>query len=306
MKHVVFFFYIIAFTTGCSSYVLALYHYYKYKTVTIRHFSWFILTLVFYSIYFINDFYPNIATDVDLNSIRIISEHMQSVFGLFFVTVAPYFFHSLLGIPFRKNEKIVFGSIDTLLAIAIIMFLYTPFERIGMAVIIPIFYGIILYQFIFIFAHLRKIVDRDLKRIIHWFIIISSIFLPFLLLDSVLYHPLGLDKIFPYGLFSVPVYLIALSVISIILSIKYLNHPGYLHDYQPTGYFREKFHITERESEIIGFLIRGFSNREISEKLFISFKTVENHIYNIYQKTGVKNRVGLLQFMLSHQAETPL
>lgn len=49
--------------------------------------------------------------------------------------------------------------------------------------------------------------------------------------------------------------------------------------------------ISKREQEIIELMLRGMSNADIEKKLFISPHTVKNHIYNIYQKLGVKNRV---------------
>jgi len=51
--------------------------------------------------------------------------------------------------------------------------------------------------------------------------------------------------------------------------------------------------ISDREREIIGLVAAGLDNREIGRRLFISPKTVKNHITSIYAKTGAKNRVQL-------------
>ncbi|MCX7821603.1 MAG: ATP-binding cassette domain-containing protein [Brevinematales bacterium] len=51
--------------------------------------------------------------------------------------------------------------------------------------------------------------------------------------------------------------------------------------------------ITEREKEIIDLLLKGYDNKKICEELFISLNTVKTHIYSIYQKTNVKNRMEL-------------
>lgn len=51
--------------------------------------------------------------------------------------------------------------------------------------------------------------------------------------------------------------------------------------------------ITRREKEIIELICMGKSNQEIADDLYISLKTVKAHIYNIFQKTGVKRRVQL-------------
>jgi len=57
--------------------------------------------------------------------------------------------------------------------------------------------------------------------------------------------------------------------------------------------------LSAREKEIVGLMINGFTNREISEKLFISESTVETHRKNIYRKTEAKSLPKLIQ-MVSH------
>jgi DNA-binding CsgD family transcriptional regulator len=54
-----------------------------------------------------------------------------------------------------------------------------------------------------------------------------------------------------------------------------------------------KYGISGREQEIIRHLRLGRSNEEIAGKLFISSRTVKGHLYRIFQKTNVKNRVQL-------------
>jgi DNA-binding CsgD family transcriptional regulator len=57
--------------------------------------------------------------------------------------------------------------------------------------------------------------------------------------------------------------------------------------------------LSSRETEIANLLAEGKTNGEIAEALFISLKTVETHIYNIFRKTGVSNRVQLARALLS-------
>jgi DNA-binding NarL/FixJ family response regulator len=52
-----------------------------------------------------------------------------------------------------------------------------------------------------------------------------------------------------------------------------------------------------------GLLLAGFGGRDIGKRLFISPKTVENHVYNIYQKLGVKNRVQLFRLIRANALE---
>lgn len=55
--------------------------------------------------------------------------------------------------------------------------------------------------------------------------------------------------------------------------------------------YRMPLHIlTKRECEVLQLMTDGKSNRKIGEELFISEKTVKNHVSNILQKMNVKDR----------------
>jgi DNA-binding CsgD family transcriptional regulator/sugar lactone lactonase YvrE len=56
----------------------------------------------------------------------------------------------------------------------------------------------------------------------------------------------------------------------------------------------ESYRLTAREREILRLILRGASNKDVQKKLFISASTVRNHISNIYEKLGVKNRLELI------------
>ncbi len=61
--------------------------------------------------------------------------------------------------------------------------------------------------------------------------------------------------------------------------------------------FIEEFKISKREEEVIRELCAGKTNKEIAETLFISLQTVKDHIYRIYLKTNVNNRVQLINLI---------
>jgi len=60
-----------------------------------------------------------------------------------------------------------------------------------------------------------------------------------------------------------------------------------------------KLGLTQREVEVALFACQGFQNSEISERLFISRYTVENHLKSIYNKVGVGNRTMLTHKLLN-------
>jgi Response regulator containing a CheY-like receiver domain and an HTH DNA-binding domain len=48
--------------------------------------------------------------------------------------------------------------------------------------------------------------------------------------------------------------------------------------------------LTKREKEVFELLVQDKTTKEIARQLFISEKTVRNHISNVMQKLGVKGR----------------
>ncbi|MGI9951067.1 response regulator transcription factor [Moorellaceae bacterium AZ2] len=58
--------------------------------------------------------------------------------------------------------------------------------------------------------------------------------------------------------------------------------------------------LTPREKEILAFVGRGASNRQIASRLFISEKTVKNHLTRIFRKIGVQDRTQAAVYALKH------
>jgi DNA-binding NarL/FixJ family response regulator len=56
--------------------------------------------------------------------------------------------------------------------------------------------------------------------------------------------------------------------------------------------------LSERELQVVELVASGLTNQEISEKLEISKRTVDNHISNILTKTATENRVSLVRWAL--------
>ena len=52
--------------------------------------------------------------------------------------------------------------------------------------------------------------------------------------------------------------------------------------------------LTGREKEICTLMVEGLTNRQIADRLYISEGTVKNYISNIYDKTGIHDRVKLI------------
>jgi DNA-binding NarL/FixJ family response regulator len=56
--------------------------------------------------------------------------------------------------------------------------------------------------------------------------------------------------------------------------------------------------LTPRENEILKLVAKGYTYREIAEQLFISIKTVQNHVQNILSKLQLRRRYELMRYAI--------
>jgi DNA-binding NarL/FixJ family response regulator len=63
--------------------------------------------------------------------------------------------------------------------------------------------------------------------------------------------------------------------------------------------------LTPREQEVMSLLVRGLSNPEICERLFISDATAKTHVARILQKLGVRDRVQAVIYAYEAGVVTP-
>ena len=60
----------------------------------------------------------------------------------------------------------------------------------------------------------------------------------------------------------------------------------------------ENIELSNRETDVLVALVKGLTNKEISDKLYISVHTVITHRKNIVRKTGIKSVSGLTVYAL--------
>lgn len=69
------------------------------------------------------------------------------------------------------------------------------------------------------------------------------------------------------------------------------------------GHDRKKNHpdaLTHRERQILKLITEGHTDKQISELLFISFRTVQRHRSNIREKLGLKHTADLVRYAMRH------
>jgi DNA-binding NarL/FixJ family response regulator len=67
--------------------------------------------------------------------------------------------------------------------------------------------------------------------------------------------------------------------------------------------------LSERELDVLGLVAEGLSNEELAGRLYLSVRTVERHLSNIYVKLGVSGKAAraaaAARFSRAHEAEPP-
>jgi DNA-binding NarL/FixJ family response regulator len=64
--------------------------------------------------------------------------------------------------------------------------------------------------------------------------------------------------------------------------------------------------LTKREQELVPLVANGLTNREISIELAVSEHTIKNHLFRIYEKLGISNRVELILYGVAERDKSLL
>jgi DNA-binding NarL/FixJ family response regulator len=78
--------------------------------------------------------------------------------------------------------------------------------------------------------------------------------------------------------------------------------PGSTESTPPQGSAAPSPPFSTRERQIVAFITKGCSNREIAARMGLRTQTVKNHLCRIYRKLGLPNRVQLAVFAVGHGA----
>ena len=162
-------------------------------------------------------------------------------------------------------------------------------------------FAVILYELYVGLKNYKQVVNKDLKQAIKSFLLITIIFLPFMILESYKPYIQLIKSIELLKMASLPSYFFTINIFNLIFVLKYFNTPSFIANNKLTDYFKQTYDITEKQSEIIELVIEGITYKQIAEKLFISPKTVDNHIQNIYKKLNVNSKMQLSHFVHSNE-----
>ncbi len=132
-----------------------------------------------------------------------------------------------------------------------------------------------------------SVFSSNVTKVVSRLMLIQSLILP--LFEGVLFADQLVDNGFT---FSLPI----IYFVNNVLLWRYRDYltPGVG---QPPKLKNAVLLLSPKEQEIAYALARGLSNKQIAAQLAISPSTVKNHVYNMFKKCKVSNRVALISFL---------
>ncbi len=304
MKHIDILIHVICLLSGIITALLGFLLYLKYKIKAIWNYALFILTTTFTVA--ATTFYSYVSYYVNLSQNSLVQAAGTLIFGILLALINYAFTLFALGImnkPLGIFNKVTIGIpwLITIISFFTLLYHYIGKKGVQMPPVLNICTGLILIILFFSFViysiqiafNLKYIDNLDLKRALKVLALLIIIVIPLQML-IIIFLKQTVIIFLTRNLFY-----FAINITSIIFAAKYffIETPSITGPIEISGHFINKFAITGREKEVIELLLSGLFIKEISAKLGRSFKTVNNHIYNIYRKTSVSSKLELLNLI---------
>lgn len=268
--------------------------YLQYSTRILRLIVLFIVSLVIIGFgFWVSSFSMLNSTDLN-SSLEIVLWIIQVCGVVLNVVVLPFLVSAVTFSQIGKRMKVFLTVWDTILVSCAVLFPFLPDPFAILAIVHVQLVVTIAGSIAAILINMGTITRKDMRRSLTGFLVISALFL-LLLTTDILISKFRVEFLSAFDNLSLPVYLISLQIGSFYFAGTFLSSGPLLVKDRITEHCVDNYGLTNREREIIEALIQGKTNQELADMLFISKKTVENHLYNIYQKMHVKNRMHLVQ-----------
>jgi DNA-binding CsgD family transcriptional regulator len=292
MQHLIFIYYITSLSAGFAGILMTFLLYLKFR---MKIFKYYISLMILFTIYLVLlnvHYYQRTVILFDSDLVHTLATAISSVAIGMMYFIIPLAVHRFVNIQMSRKKKVFF----ILLALLpfIVNTILSPLledNTIGSIVQKSIIYGILAYALFLSLKYYKDLSDKK-KLLIKLFIIIMAVFIPLQIIDDI--RSIFIQTLYPVTV--LPFFYFICNMISIIFAFKYLfiNPAGFIAGGINDRVLR-KYKVTEREKEIISLIAEGYANKQIAQKLGISFSTVKNHIYNIFQKTKTRGKIELLR-----------
>ena len=305
--------YLIAFIIGFSTIIYSIIYYVieritwlKYYIIFLSVFGFLLLIRAVKLISFLA--VPSFLSNEIFNTLYLFILSVSMSLMLYFI---PAFLYRFLGLKWAVKENVEYLILSVVFFVLSILGILLHFNFYIIAN--RIFYLSILYLFILGFINYKNLKDGTIKFIVKILGLITIFIYPILVYQLIILN----KNTFDIG--SIDITLILFYIWWNLVMLGYLlwyfisiikNKNMFVNKEliksnssnikekeiinKPQLKKEEEINLTKREKEILFYLLSGKTNKEVSIILKISLNTVNNHVANIYDKSGVKNRVELV------------
>lgn len=209
----------------------------------------------------------------------------------FLLSFVPFFTCWIIGHPWRNPYRTIFFIASLAYLVLGLWNIISP-DRLVDALGFAICFLDLFFCVVVMIKNRKGIADRDIRALLLVTFIIAFSLLPFIVAS--LFVPfvrgIGVQTLFL-------AYSIEILVFLFLGTARAIKNREGSESGEEDKVDLSVYHITERESEVIGLVGQGLTNKEIAARLGLSVNTVNNHIANIFSKTGVRSRIDLLNLI---------
>ena len=305
MSHLLLVIFILSLVVAFSSTFVSYLFYQKYKNRSLKYGVFYNCILFLYVfIVLLRQYVWNAHPENSSYYLIIINSLFYIWFFLMF-QYFPRFIYSIIDYPFSRllNKLIRILALIPIVTLLLPFIFYSDGTRIATFLQYGIIYihntilgSMIIYLFIFLFLNYKKIVNPIVRKIVRNILIITAIFLPGLAYDLFIRGKLGPNILINGSIFSA-FFIFAWNITALVVFFKFYSakiNLSFQQSKEIPEEFYKQFKITVREKEIISLLLDNKTSVQIGSQLFISPRTVDKHIENIYKKIGMNNKNDLI------------
>ena len=291
MQHVIFVYYIASLASGLAGIALSFLYYLRTRTRIVGYYLAILLLFTAYLLLLNIHYYQRLVVPLDSAVVRMVAEAVASLAsgGLYFLV--PAALHLFIG------KRMTTGVFILFLCVALFpplqkmtgYFIHMPWSGIGL----PNVLAYLVAGFIFIFLiRERHAIEPSKRGLVRLFLAAVTAFIAVQINDDVQ----GMFNPGNYPITAMPLFYFLCNAASVVVIFRALITPP-----APKGErmeaVAEKYKISGREREVIELILEGYANKQIAGRLGVSFSTVKNHIYSIFQKTGARSKVELFRLV---------
>jgi DNA-binding CsgD family transcriptional regulator len=291
---------ILSLFAGVASVTLAAFIYISHPKKALKYFIWLdvslfvIQAMIALNLYIVRTEGGGTFLAVISNAMDVLGTSFSSFWGLFMI-------HELLGKRITKTKRNTILTITAFQVVAITIY-YVNTKLVVLKNVVQVsLLAVILYETLITIINYHQIPEKELKRASRVFAVITLAFMPFLILEYIRTGSGMLSHFQFLKMLALPAYFFVINICTLFWVCTYFNAPAYSAEDKLTRYFTEKYAITGKETEIIELILKGLTYKQIAGRLFISPKTVDNHVQSIYKKLEVTSKIQLSNLIRSKE-----